>query len=161
MRKQISLFSFDPKTEQKYFLISALASKKRSDQKNKGTLYHLGLFNIIINYIIKFFDLNSFERLGQKSKNIFVRFLVQMRTRKFAFEINWHLITVGRVKKKIIFVGKKKTGRLEIFWKLISGYTWDQQYSESIIEYKTAIFVYKHLSRMQSIWLFQLIKQNM
>ena len=28
------------KKEQKYFCISALASKKRSNQKNKGTFYH-------------------------------------------------------------------------------------------------------------------------
>ena len=39
IRKQIFLFSFEPKNEQNYFLISALASKKRWDQKNKGTLY--------------------------------------------------------------------------------------------------------------------------
>ena len=39
-RKQIFLFSFEPKTQQNIFLIPALASKKRSDQKNKGTLYH-------------------------------------------------------------------------------------------------------------------------
>ena len=31
--KQISLFSFEPKTEQNYFFISALASKKSSNQK--------------------------------------------------------------------------------------------------------------------------------
>ena len=34
------LFLFEPKTQQNYFLISALASKERSDQKNKGTLCH-------------------------------------------------------------------------------------------------------------------------
>ena len=32
--------------------------------------------------------------LRQKSKNNFVRFLVQMRTRKFAFEINWPLVAL-------------------------------------------------------------------
>ena len=32
-----------------------------------------------------------FRSLGQKSKNNFVRFLVQMRTRKFAFDIYWPL----------------------------------------------------------------------
>ena len=32
--------SFAPKNEQKYFCISDLASKKRSNPKNKGTLYH-------------------------------------------------------------------------------------------------------------------------
>ena len=32
-----------------------------------------------------------FRSLVQKSKNNFVQFLVQMRTRKFAFEINWPL----------------------------------------------------------------------
>ena len=36
-----------------------------------------------------FYDLTHFRaRLGQKYKNIFVRFLVQMKTSKFAFEIN-------------------------------------------------------------------------
>ena len=39
-QKQIFLFSFEPKTEWNYFFISALASKKRLDQKNKGALYH-------------------------------------------------------------------------------------------------------------------------
>ena len=35
-----------------------------------------------------FFFLTHFRSLGQKSKNNFVQFLVQMRTRNFAFEIN-------------------------------------------------------------------------
>ena len=39
----------------------------------------------LLNY---FFDLTSFRCLGQKSKKRFHLFLVQMRTRKFAFEIN-------------------------------------------------------------------------
>ena len=39
-----------------------------------------------------FFDLTHFRSLGQKSKNNFVWFLVQMRTRKFAFEIYWPLV---------------------------------------------------------------------
>ena len=38
-----------------------------------------------------FFYLTHFRELGQKYKNIFVRFLVQMKTSKFAFEINWPL----------------------------------------------------------------------
>ena len=37
-RKQILKFSFEPKNRIKYFCISALASTKRSNQKNKGTL---------------------------------------------------------------------------------------------------------------------------
>ena len=36
--KGLFKFSFAPKNEQKYFCISGLASKKRSNQKNKGTL---------------------------------------------------------------------------------------------------------------------------
>ena len=39
-QKQIFLFSFEPKSERNCFLISALASKKGSNQKNKGTLLH-------------------------------------------------------------------------------------------------------------------------
>ena len=36
-------------------------------------------------------DLTHFRELGQKYKNIFVQFLVQMKTSKFAIEINWPL----------------------------------------------------------------------
>ena len=38
-----------------------------------------------------FLDFTHFLSLGQKSKNNFVSFLVQMRTRKFASEIYWSL----------------------------------------------------------------------
>ena len=38
-----------------------------------------------------FLDLIHFKELGQKYKNIFVRFLVQMKTSKFASEIIWPL----------------------------------------------------------------------
>ena len=38
-----------------------------------------------------FFYLTSFYRLGQKYKNIFVHFLVQMKTLKSPFEIHWPL----------------------------------------------------------------------
>ena len=38
-----------------------------------------------------FFHLTQFRELGQKYRNIFVRFLVQMKTLNFAFEINWPL----------------------------------------------------------------------
>ena len=43
--------------------------------------------------------------LGQNSKNNFISFLVQMRTRKFAFEIYWPLVAV----------------RFCVGWKLASG----------------------------------------
>ena len=39
-----------------------------------------------------FFHLTHFRELGQKYKNIFVQFLVQMKTLNFAFEINWPLV---------------------------------------------------------------------
>ena len=38
-----------------------------------------------------FFDLTHFRELGQNYRNILVRFLVQMKTLKFASEINWPL----------------------------------------------------------------------
>ena len=47
-------------------------------------------FNIIICIS---FDLTHFRELGQKYKNIFVVFLVQMKIFKSAFEINWPLET--------------------------------------------------------------------
>ena len=45
-----------------------------------------------------FFDLTHYIELGQeqKYKNVFVRFLVQMKTSKFAYEINWPLLSVGK-----------------------------------------------------------------
>ena len=39
-QKQIFLFSFEPKTQRNYFLISALPSKNESNQKNEGTLLY-------------------------------------------------------------------------------------------------------------------------
>ena len=59
------------------------------------TAVHL-LSNIKI--CILFFDLAHFIELGQKYKNIFVRFLVQMETSKFAFEIIWPLEDYWRFK---------------------------------------------------------------
>ena len=47
----------------------------------------------------------GFLKLGQKYKNIFVGFLVQMKALKFAFEINWPLVLVALLQKsKIIYV---------------------------------------------------------
>ena len=42
-----------------------------------------------------FYYFTYLRELGQKYKNIFVQFWVQMKTSKFAFEINWPL--VGRL----------------------------------------------------------------
>ena len=42
------------------------------------------------------FYLAHFRSLGQKSKNNFVGFLVQMRTRNFAFEIYWPLANMAK-----------------------------------------------------------------
>ena len=39
-QNEFMMSSFLPKNERNVLRISALASKKRSDQKNKGTLYH-------------------------------------------------------------------------------------------------------------------------
>ena len=38
------------------------------------------------------FDFTYFKEVWQKYRNIFVRFLVQMKTSKFAFEIDWPLV---------------------------------------------------------------------
>ena len=53
-------FSFAPEMNEN---ISALASKKRSNQKNKGTLYHY-LKDFILALLHYFFDFTSFYRLG-------------------------------------------------------------------------------------------------
>ena len=92
-RKQILKFSFEPKNERKHFCISGLASKKRSNQKDKSTNWRI--FLALLHY---FFDLTSFYRLGQKYRNIFVLFLVQMKTLKFAFEIYWPVTQTGNSK---------------------------------------------------------------
>ena len=51
------------------------------------------LCNIDIIKCLHSFDLTYFVRLGQKSRNSSVLFLIQMRT-KFAFEINWPLASI-------------------------------------------------------------------
>ena len=73
-QKQISKFSFEPKTYG-YFLISALASKM-SQLKKYWLIFMLSsdylLSNIII--CIWFFDLTHFRELGQKYRNFYVPF---------------------------------------------------------------------------------------
>ena len=46
----------------------------------------------IIYLILSFLDSTTFRGLGQKYKNIFVVFLVQMKSLEFALEINWPLV---------------------------------------------------------------------
>ena len=52
---------------------------------------HMALPLISDKKCLYFFDPTSFQRLGQRSKNNVIGFLVPMRTRKFAFEIIWPL----------------------------------------------------------------------
>ena len=76
------------------------------------------------------FDLTSFYRLGQKYKNVFVRFLVQMKTLKSPFEINWPLTLQCNVQFEqywtmIMFISKTKIYiyiciDIDIFFRLIS-----------------------------------------
>ena len=44
------------------------------------------------NNLYVFFDLTHFRKLGQKYRNILPRFLVEIKTLKFASEINWPLV---------------------------------------------------------------------
>ena len=82
-RKEILKFSFEPTSEKNIFCISALDSKKRSNKKKNYT----SNWRILIILNIP----HSFYRTGQKYKNIFIHFLAQMKTLKFAFEIYWPL----------------------------------------------------------------------
>ena len=95
-QKQISKFSFEPKTV-RFFCISALASKMSQSKKSWLIIMLISDYltsNIIIWF---FFNLTHFRVLGQKYKNIFLCFLVQMKTLKFAF---WDLLTFTQMKKK-------------------------------------------------------------
>ena len=64
---------------------------------NKRVYPFIRHLRVISNYVSfynnlpLFFHLTHFRELGQKYKNIFIRFLVQMKTLNFAFEINWPL----------------------------------------------------------------------
>ena len=44
--------------------------------------------------------MTHFRELGQKYKNIFIQFLVQVKTLNFAFEINWQLIYASSTNKE-------------------------------------------------------------
>ena len=80
-------------------------------------ILYKGVFNIIDTFSF-WFDLFYILRAEIK-KNDFVYFLVQMRTRKFAFEINWPLIELHRMftlsgeirKYKFPFLINYHTGR--------------------------------------------------
>ena len=52
------------------------------------------LFHHFFDYYV--FDFTSFYRLGQKYKSIFVHFLAQMKSLKFAFKINWPLVAESK-----------------------------------------------------------------
>ena len=70
----ISVSSNLLKDQQFFLMISALAAKKRSIQRNKVTL----LEDFILTLLHYILDLTSFYKLGQKYKDIFLHFLVQM-----------------------------------------------------------------------------------
>ena len=79
------MFSFEPKNERNY---SALASKMSQIKKTKAFyLYYEGVFGKIEALL---FYLTPFRSLGRNQKNIFARFLVQMKKKKIRF---WNLLT--------------------------------------------------------------------
>ena len=85
-QKQFLKFSFAPKNERKHFCISALAYKKRSNQKSSVRV-KIKSSNLWYKVPVFFrFDLFFEARAEIQKKNWFV-FLVQMKTSKFAFEI--------------------------------------------------------------------------
>ena len=71
----------DQKTNEIFVSISALAPKKRSNQK-KGTLYVALLDDFILALLNYFFDLISYSRLGQKSLQKFRWFFGQFEDTK-------------------------------------------------------------------------------
>ena len=81
--------SFEPKNERIYFFISALASKM--GQIIKIMAHHHAIISDYLSFYIIIcilFYLTCFREVGQKYKNIFVRFLAQMKTSKSHSEIN-------------------------------------------------------------------------
>ena len=72
----ISILLFEPKGQ--------LILKIKSNQKNKGTLYHFGRFYFDSLKLLFWFDL-FLEKSGKK----FVGFLEDVLTPKGQFEINW------------------------------------------------------------------------
>ena len=92
--KDFLMSSFWLKKPTKFCLrISALASKKRSDQKIKALyITNQGLFNITT-YIIKFIWFEFFLEARAEILNFFFGgFLVQTMTPKKPFELNWPLL---------------------------------------------------------------------
>jgi hypothetical protein len=81
-QKQILLFSFEPKKERNYFLISTLASIMSQIKKIIMRYYNRGIIFLIWSIL---------DPYSRYQKINFVRFLVQMRTITFAFKIYWPL----------------------------------------------------------------------
>ena len=84
--------NFFQKTNEIFSRISALASKKRSNQKNKGTLYQDYFIPLIGGFYFDFLTLlflfDLFLQARAEIQNYFRLFLVQMKTLKSHFEIN-------------------------------------------------------------------------
>ena len=101
-------------------------------------------FNIII--CLCFFHLTHFRELGQKYKNIFVRFLVQMETLNFALEINWPLVMplLVLLQSSIDIIYRIST------WACSSFYLWEISKQCAILQ-NTSIF--RHISSLGSLLL--------
>ena len=87
-QKQIFLILFSPKTSELFFDCCP-KDLKWVKSKTKPLFYIKYPLINMINCL--HFLFNSFQRLGQKSKNNFNCFLEELRTRKFASEIYWPL----------------------------------------------------------------------
>ena len=101
MKRTFWCHLFDQKTNEIFLGISALASKESSNQK---TLLYNYVKQPLVSDIkcLNFFDPTSILEARAEIKNIFVGFLVQIRTRKFAFEINRPLPGIHNTSQKCL-----------------------------------------------------------
>ena len=119
---------------------------------------------LIIDYVssnmiicLCFFHLTHFRELGQKYRNIFVLFLVQMKTLNFAFEINWPLKSTKPNMEKNTFMLWKKTLQ-QIFNKLLHilfmrvnvSFTWVSREGEKLDHHLTHIYIPRKIGHDQN-----------
>ena len=104
----------DQKTNEIFVKIHALASKKRSNQKNKSTLYHTNLIILFWLSYTTFLIWPHFRGKGRNPYKNFIVFLVDLVTPKGHFEINWSLVEPRRESSISILRSWKKSAML--FW---------------------------------------------
>ena len=98
--------------------------------------------DFILTLLQYFFDLTSLYRQGQKYENIFSIFLVQMKTLKSSFDINWPLVAKVSVQFSVQYTTESEIWIIDRFAKrlhLLFGFITFVNWLKSIYMHKSKL----------------------